>query len=103
MKFFVIERVRGSSMPQDQSEFAKVAAEDLKYKLNLERKGKISAGGPFLDTLADGYILEVDTLDELGDILFSSPGNLAVDREVHPLGTFEDSLEGMDELRKKRK
>jgi hypothetical protein len=103
MRFLVVERVRGSAIPSDQSEFAKVAGDDLRYKLQLEKKGKIVAGGPFLDTLADGYILETKTLEELGEILFNSPTNLGVDREVHPLGTFEDSLEGMDELRKKRK
>lgn len=101
MKFFVVERIRGSTIPLEQSEFAKVAGDDLKYKLQLEKKRKIVAGGPFLDTLAEGYIVETDTLEELGEILFNSPSNLAVDREVHPLGSFADSLEGMKGLRKK--
>jgi hypothetical protein len=103
MRFLVIERIRGNAIPSDQAEFAKLAGGDLKYKLQLERKKKIVAGGPFLDTLADGYIIETKTLEELGEILFSSPSNLAVEREVHPLGTFADSLEGMEELGKKRK
>ena len=101
MKFLVVERMRGSTMPLEQSEFAKVAGDDLKYKLQLVRKRKIVAGGPFLDILADGYIVETDTLEELGEILFNSPSNLAVDREVHPLGSFADSLEGMEGLGKK--
>jgi hypothetical protein len=103
MKFLVIERIRGSAIPLNQTEFAKLAGDDLRYKLQLKKRKKIVAGGPFLDTLADGYIIETDTVEELGEILFNSPSNLAVDREVHPLGTFDDSLEGMDELRKKRK
>jgi len=101
MKFLVVERIRGSAIPPEQSEFAKVAGDDLRYKLQLVRKKKIVAGGPFLDILADGYIVETDTLEELGEILFNSPGNLAFDREVHPLGSFADSLEGMEELGKK--
>lgn len=103
MRFLVIERIRGSAIPLNPSEFAKLARDDLRYKLQLKKKKKIVAGGPFLDILADGYILETDTLEELGEIFFNSPSNLAVEREVHPLGTFADSLEGMDELRKKRK
>jgi hypothetical protein len=102
MKFLVIERIRGSAIPLKQSEFAKVAGDDLKYKLQLEKKKKIVVGGPFLDTLADGYIIETDTLEELGEIFFNSPSNLSVDREVHPLGSFADSLEGMDLLRKRK-
>lgn len=103
MKFLVVEKVRGSAIELDQSKFAKLAGDDLAYKLKLEKKGKIVAGGPFLDTLAAAYVLETETLEELGEILFSSPGNLAVDREVHPLGTFADSLEGMEEIRKRSK
>jgi len=103
MRFLVIEKLRGNAIPTDPAEFAKLAGDDLKYKLELERQKKIVAGGPFLDTLADGYILETDTLEELGEILFNSPGNLAVEREVHPLGDFADSLEGMKEIRKRHK
>jgi len=88
---------------QNPKEFAKVAEEDLRYKLKLKKKGKIVAGGPFLDTLGDGYVLETDTVEEMGEILFASPGNFMVDREVHPLGGFADSLEGMEQLRKERK
>ncbi|HVP22572.1 MAG TPA: hypothetical protein VMS77_01515 [Conexivisphaerales archaeon] len=99
MRFLVIERVRGSAIPTDQAEFAKMAADSIKYKLDLEKK-KVVTGGPFLDILADGYIIETDTLEELGEIFFNSPSNLAVDREVHPLGSYRDSLEGMKEIRK---
>jgi len=77
-----------------------VAAADLEYKRKLEKAGKI-IGGPFLDILADGYVLETETIEEMGEIFFQSPSNLVMDREVHPLGTFKDSLEGMNELRKK--
>ena len=100
MRFLVVERVRPLVTSSDKSEFANHAANDLKYKLNLERRKKIVAGGPFLDILADAYILETETLEELGEILFNAPSNLDVDREVHPLGTFADSLEGMNELKK---
>ncbi|HYC12077.1 MAG TPA: hypothetical protein VEC02_05385 [Nitrososphaerales archaeon] len=101
MKFFVIERVRNSSSSVSPGDFAKVAADDLRYKLQLMKSRKIVGGGPFLDTVGDGYIVETETLEELGEILFGSPANFVVDREVHPLGTFADSLEGMEELRKK--
>jgi hypothetical protein len=99
MRFFVIEKVRAGT-PIDPKEFAKMAGEDLDYKRKLEKAGKI-IGGPCLDILADGFILETKTIEEMGEIFFGSPTNLVVDREVHPLGTFKDSLEGMKELRKK--
>ena len=54
-----------------------------------------------MDVLADAYILETKTLEEMGEVFFNSPTNFVMDREVHPLGTFEDSLEGMKEMKKK--
>jgi muconolactone delta-isomerase len=99
MRFFVIEKVRAGAQ-MDPKEFVKMAAEDLEYKRKLEKAGKI-IGGPCLDILGDGFILETKTIEEMGEIFFASPTNLHVDREIHPLGTFKDSLEGMKELRKK--
>ena len=99
MRFIVTEKVR-SGVQLDPKQFADIAAADLKYKRSLEKKGKI-IGGPCLDILADAYILETKTLEEMGEIFFGSPTNFVMDREVHPLGSFEDSLEGMKELRKK--
>jgi hypothetical protein len=99
MRFFVIEKVR-AGVQMDPKDFPKLAADDLEYKRKLEKAGKI-VGGPCLDILADGYILETKTIEEMGEIFFASPSNMVMDREVHPLGTFKDSLEGMNELRKK--
>jgi hypothetical protein len=99
MRFFVIERVR-AGVQIDPKDFMKLASADLEYKRKLEKAGKI-VGGPCLDILADGYLLETKTIEEMGEIFFASPTNLVMDREVHPLGTFKDSLEGMGELRKK--
>jgi hypothetical protein len=53
------------------------------------------------DILAQGFVLETETIEEMGEIFFESPFNLVMDREVHPLGTFKDTLEGMNEMRKK--
>ncbi|MGA1976036.1 MAG: hypothetical protein ABSG92_10420 [Conexivisphaerales archaeon] len=99
MRFIVIEKAK-SGVLIDPKQFAELAAADLKYKLKLEKEGKI-IGGPCLDVLADAYVLETKTLEEMGEILFESPSNLVMEREVHPLGTFEDSLDGMKELKKK--
>ena len=98
MRFIVMEKVRAGA-GVDLEEFTRIAAEDLKYKRRLEKQGKI-VGGPCLDILADAFILETKTLEEMGEIFFNSPTNLLVDREVHALGTFSDSLEGMKELRR---
>jgi hypothetical protein len=99
MRFIVVERAK-PGVPINPRQFADIAAADLKYKRDLEKEGKL-IGGPFLDVLADAYILETKTLEEMGEILFRSPSNFVMDREVHPLGTFKDSLEGMNEMRKK--
>jgi hypothetical protein len=103
MKFLVVEKVHVSSGPTGASDFTSAALDDLKYKVNLQKKGKIVGGGPFLDTIGDCYILETKTIEEMGEILFNSPGNFMVEREVHPLGTFADSYEGMQELNRRRK
>ena|SRR5208283_1691577 len=102
MKFIVIEKVRGSAIPTSTTAFAKLVGEDLKYHLKLVKEGKIVSGGPCLDILAVCYILETNSIDEMGDIFFNSPGNLFVEREVHPLGSFEDTSEGIKEMAKKK-
>ena len=89
-------------MPQDMKEFMKLAGEDLKYKAKLQKDGKIISGGPCLDIVGDCYVLETATIEEMGEIFFNSPINFVVSREVHPIGTFEDSLEGMKELARKK-
>ncbi len=96
MRFFVMERVR-SGVRMDSKESAKVAVDYLKYMAKLEKKGKV-VGGPCLDILANGYLLETKTIEEMGEIFFDSPANFLLDREVHPLGGFLDTLEGMKEL-----
>jgi hypothetical protein len=96
MRFFVMEKVR-TGVNMDSKEFAKAAAEYLKYMAKLEKKRKV-IGGPCLDVLGNGYVLETETIEEMGEIFFSSPANFLLDREVHPLGSFLDSLEGMKEL-----
>ena len=84
----------------DPAEVSRAGKAEVEYKAKLQKKGKI-VGGPFLDTLGVGYILEVDSLEEMGDIFFESPLNFATEREVHPLGSFKDTLEGMKALSKK--
>ena len=96
MRFYVIERIRaGVDMSSKGS--VKAGTEYVKYMAKLEKKGKV-VGGPCMDILANGYILETKTIEEMGEIFFNSPANFMVDREVHPLGTFADTLEGMKEL-----
>lgn len=94
MKFLVIEKIRQSITPENQKQFSITASKDVKYKLELKKKGKIVEGGPFLDSLGVSYILETKTIEEMGEIFFNAPGNFLVDREVHALGTFEDTLQG---------
>jgi len=48
--------------------------------------------------VSDCYILETKTIEGMGEIFFNSLGNIMVDREVHPIGSFEDSLEGVKEM-----
>jgi len=96
MRFFVMERIR-TGVNMDSKGFAKAAAEYLKYMAKLEKKRKV-IGGPCLDVLGDGYVLETKTIEEMGEIFFNSPANFMLDREVHPLGSFLDSLEGMKQL-----
>lgn len=52
-------------------------------------------GGPYLDILANGYILKMKTIEEMGEVFWNSPANFMLDREVHPLGSFSDTLEDM--------
>lgn len=95
MRFFVMEKVR-TNVSTDSKEFSKTAVDYLKYMAKLQKKGKV-IGGPCLDILGDGYILETKTIEEMGEIFFNSPANFILDREVHPLGSFDDSLAGMKE------
>ena len=96
MRFFVMEKLR-TGVSMNSKESAKAAMEYLKYMAKLEKKGKV-IGGPCLDILGNGYILVTETIEEMGETFFDSPANFMLDREVHPLGSFVDTLEGMKEL-----
>lgn len=98
MRFLVIEKAKQNFGVKDIEEFGKMVSEDIKYKTKLEKNGKIVGGGPYLDTLGVCYLLETKTIEEMGEILFNSPSNFFVEREVHPLGTFKDTLKGMKNL-----
>jgi hypothetical protein len=91
-----MEKVR-TGVNMDSKESAKAAVEYLKYMAKLAKKGQV-IGGPCLDVLANGYLLETKTIEEMGEIFFNSPANFLLDREVHPLGSFKDTLDGMKEL-----
>ena len=71
---------------------------DFEYKVKLQKEGKIVGGGPFLDVGALCYILEVPSVEEMGEIFFNAPLNMWIQREVHPLGTFSDTLDGMKQM-----
>jgi len=70
---------------------------DFEYKIKLQKDGKIIGGGPFLDIGALCYVLNVSSVEEMGEIFFNAPLNLWIQREVHPLGTFEDTLDGINQ------
>jgi hypothetical protein len=93
MRFYVIERIR-AGVDMSSKDGTKRGIEYLKYMAKLEKKGKV-IGGPCIDILANGYILETKTIEEMGEIFWNSPANFMLDREVHPLGSFSDTLEGM--------
>ena len=76
----------------------KLIKSEIEYKVKLQKQGKIVGGGPFLDISAVGYILDVPSVEEMGEIFFNSPLNPWTQREVHPLGTFADTLEGFKEM-----
>ena len=76
----------------------KMYRSEVEYKLKLQKEGKIVGGGPFLDITAVCYILDVPSVEEMGEVFFNSPLNVWTQREVHPLGTFSDTLEGMKEM-----
>ncbi len=101
-KFLVIEKPI-TSFPlvspdsPEAMQLGKLIQSDFEYKLKLQKEGKIVGGGPFLDIAALCYILDVPSVEEMGEILFNSPTNLWTQREVHPLGTFSDTLEGIKE------
>ena len=101
-KFLVIEKPMASFpfVAPDSTEamqLGKLFQSDLEYKLKLQKEGKIVGGGPFLDIGALCYILDVPSVEEMGEILFNSPTNPWTQREVHPLGTFSDTLQGIKE------
>ena len=101
-KFLVIEKPAGTppplSMDSPEGErMMKMWQSDFEYKIKLQKEGKIIGGGPFLDIGALCYILEVASVEEMGEIFFNAPMNLWMQREVHPLGSFQDTLDGIKE------
>jgi muconolactone delta-isomerase len=100
-KFLVIEKpsvVMPISMDAAQGEkMMKMFQSDFEYKINLQKEGKIVGGGPYLDIAGMCYILDVPSVEAMGEIFFNAPMNMWMQREVHPLGTFQDTLEGVKE------
>jgi len=99
-KFLVVERpVVLTPFPKssEAKQMVSLLVSELEHQLRLQKEGKIVGGGPFLDNRGGCYVLEVDSVEEMGEIFFSSPLNPWIEREVHPLGTVEDSLVGMKE------
>ena len=78
----------------------KMIQSEIEYKVKLQKEGKIVGGGPFLDIGALCYILDVPNVEEMGEVFFGSPLNPWTQREVHPLGTFSDTLEGMKAMQR---
>ena len=104
-KFLVIEKpsMPTQMVPPDSPEgmqMLKMIQSEIEYKVKLQKEGKIVGGGPFLDIGALCYILDVPSVEEMGEIFFGSPLNPWTQREVHPLGTFSDTLEGMMAMQK---
>jgi len=100
-KFLVIEKPEMhlpmmSSNSSEGARLMKLYKSEIEYKMKLQKKGKIVGGGPFLDVSAVCYILDVPTVEEMGEIFFNSPLNPWTHREVHPLGTFADTLAGFE-------
>jgi muconolactone delta-isomerase len=100
-KFLVIEKP--TSIPffspgsSEGAEMMKAMQGQFEYYTKLQKEGKIVGGGPFLDIAGLCYILDVPSVEEMGEIFFSAPLNTWMQREVHPLGTFADTLEGIKE------
>jgi muconolactone delta-isomerase len=102
-KFLVIEKPEtnfplSSPNSSEATRILKLVKSEIEYKVKLQEKGKIVGGGPFLDISAVCYILDVPTVEEMGEIFFNSPMNPWTHREVHPLGTFTDTLEGFKDM-----
>jgi hypothetical protein len=99
-KFLVIEKT-GAQLPfvgmgsPEAMQMVQLLQSEMEYKVKLQQEGKIIGGGPFLDVGSICYILDVPSVEEMGEIFFSSPMNPWTQREVHPLGTFADTLEGI--------
>jgi hypothetical protein len=79
-KFLVIEKM-GTNVPvatpdsPEGAQMMKLFQSDFEYKIKLQKEGKIVGGGPFLDIGALCYILEVPTVEEMGEIFFNAPLN----------------------------
>jgi muconolactone delta-isomerase len=100
-RFLVIQKATGPTPPPNSPDFAemgKLLLSEFEFELKLQKEGKIVAGGTFLDIRGGCGIIEVDSVEELGEIFFNSPLNPWIDREVHPLGKVEDTLAGMKEM-----
>jgi muconolactone delta-isomerase len=100
-KFLVIEKPTGvPPVSMDSAEGAqmmKMWQSDFEYKIKLQKEGKIIGGGPYLDIGGLCYILDVPSVEEMGEVFFNAPMNMWMQREVHPLGTFQDTLSGVKE------
>lgn len=76
-------------MPLKPSELAKLAHRQLDYWERLEGTGKVIFTAPYVGRRARIAIYDVDTMEELFDLINEDPLFPYLEREVVPLGTNE--------------
>jgi muconolactone delta-isomerase len=99
-KYLVVAKPSAPTPFPSSHEFAELMQRlqgEFEYQLSLQKKGKIIAGGPFLDRRGGCYILDVPSVEEMGEILFNSPLAPWFETEIHPIGSVEETLEGLRE------
>ncbi len=93
MRFLVLEEAKDIlyTFPRDEA-FA-MMEQHIEYMRNLVAKSKVVAASGFAFKEGGFAVFEVDSLQELNELIQGSPAGGVMKREVLPLTNLEDSAE----------
>ncbi len=96
MQYLVIGRGKDFSLPVDAwATMAETGLRTLEYLKDLEAQGKVKISGAFGVEWGGYMVLDVDSFDEVTQIILMCPGSTSINWEVHPIATWQgvsDSL-----------
>lgn len=96
MQYLIVGRAKDFALPVDSWEaMAGTGLRTVEYVKGLEAQGKVKISGAFGVEWGGYMVLDVDSFDEVSQILLMCPGSTSIKWEVHPIATWPGVSEAL--------